>query len=74
MIPERTPAELPPVCPDEFADRMRALAKRCVFPKTGRPDFEGRHKAADELLCEALRGLGYHEGVEVFERFTKWYG
>lgn len=31
------------------------------------------HTKADELLCELLRRLGYHEVVKEFESIPKWY-
>jgi hypothetical protein len=36
-------------------------------------DTEARHIRADEVLCEALRHLGYDHLVDAFERLPKWY-
>ncbi len=51
--------------PDEFTAAMRAILKLI--------DHEEEHKAADGLLCQALRELGYGEGVDLFEASTRWY-
>jgi hypothetical protein len=52
------------VTPEEFKTRMIAL-------RTG--DEEADHARGDDLMCEALRSLGYGEGVEAFEAMEKWY-
>ena len=49
--------------PEEFADKMRALAKGA----------EGGHVDADHLMCELLRALGYGVGIDIFEKTPKWY-
>ena len=53
--------------PEEFLDAMRQI----VIDEGD--DFESSHGSADELMCKALRELGYHEGVEIFEKMEKWY-
>jgi hypothetical protein len=55
-----------PMSPDEFKSRMRWIYRSPV-------DVESAHVAADALLCEMLRSLGYGDGVAVFEGSTKWY-
>lgn len=50
--------------PEEFAERMAAL-ESC--------EAESRHMKADELMAEVLRALGYGAGMDVFDRFQKWY-
>lgn len=57
--------------PDEgvsaaYVERMAQL--RRVY------DPEVTHEAADKLLCELLRELGYAPVVEVFEALDKYYG
>jgi hypothetical protein len=32
-----------------------------------------RHEEADALLYEVLEGLGYSEGVQIFNHMEKWY-
>ena len=53
--------------PEEFATRMMEIAA------DKNDDTEHAHAEADDLLCEALRELGYEEGVDIFEGMTKWY-
>lgn len=53
--------------PDDFRAKMLALSQDF------RGDAESFHGHADTLLCEALRSLGYGEGVDIFERMEKWY-
>jgi len=55
-----------PMTPDEFSLRMKSLLRSGA-------DIEVRHLEADHLLCEALRRLGYGEGVSTFEEMDKWY-
>ena len=62
------------VTSQEFARRMKEIGG---IPIEGQErtyyDPEGGHEKADSLLCEALRDLGYGEGVEIFETLEKWY-
>lgn len=51
--------------PEQFAERMREIAEETYT--------EDRHINADNLMCDLLRGLGYGEGVDTFERMYKWY-
>lgn len=50
-----------------FADAMREIAKQAE------DDEEIGHHAADDLMCELLRELGYGEGIDIFESMPKWY-
>ena len=57
--------------PDEFEAKMRA-----IYPEDNNiiwGDKEASHGNADDLLCEALKELGYGKGVEVFKDADKWY-
>ena len=38
-----------------------------------RVDVEATHYAADQLTCELLSGLGYGDGVKVFQSARKWH-
>jgi hypothetical protein len=49
----------------EFSNKMN----KCVALQ----DEEISHIKADELMCDALRRLGYHNGVDIFESMHKWY-
>lgn len=53
--------------PEEFAERAREIVRDFGG------DEEASHWRLDKLLCEALRGLGYGEGVKTFEDSDKWY-
>ena len=50
---------------DEFEAKMADIFKN--------EDTETAHMKADELMCEALKQLGYTEGVKVFTENIKWY-
>ena len=54
-----------PLTPEKFAEKMREIFER--------RDCEMAHHAADELMCDLLRSLGYGAGVEVFENADRWY-
>jgi hypothetical protein len=36
-------------------------------------DLEVRHVEADKLMCAFLEGLGFSEGVKIFEEMERWY-
>jgi hypothetical protein len=63
--------------PDEFKEKMAALYEANARETGWMPDVPGKaeiaHKAADELLCECLRQLGYGEGVDIYKSKPKWY-
>lgn len=46
------------VSPEEFAGQMKELSLLA--------DEEERHAAMDELMCHVLIGLGYGDGVEIY--------
>lgn len=48
-----------------FANEMRRIDRN--------NDTEMAHIYADELMCQLLRKLGYSEGVDIFEKMSKWY-
>jgi hypothetical protein len=54
-----------PMTPAEFLHRMKTL------PHADNPEYA--HIEADELMCEALRSLGYGKGVDIFENMETWY-
>ena len=49
----------------EFAVRMREINDTM--------DTEFGHEVADDLMCEVLRGLGYGEGIGIYEGMDRWY-
>ena len=51
--------------PEEFTAEMLNLQDA--------KDKEDRHRAMDRLMCELLCHLGYSDGIEVFEKTSKWY-
>ena len=51
----------------EFERRMKEIDENT------RAGEEDCHRAADRLMCDALRSLGYDAGVEIFEKMGKWY-
>lgn len=36
-------------------------------------DYDSGHEAADEILCQLLKHLGYEEIVKVYYEIGKWY-
>lgn len=55
------------VTPETFAEQMRAL------DPGDRGDMERSHAAADQLMVDLLRSLGYGKAMDYFEAMTKWY-
>lgn len=53
--------------PAEFEDKMQIILRDYGN------DTEMFHRKADELMCEALKGLGYETGVKIFEKQKRWY-
>jgi len=51
--------------PEEFAKKMKDIA--------GLGDPEEKHIAADDLMRQLLRQLGYGEGVDIFKDMDIWY-
>jgi hypothetical protein len=51
--------------PEDFAERMKAIIEM--------ENAEEAHSEADKLMCDALRSLGYGEGVDAFEKADFWY-
>ena len=58
-------ADRPTLTPEEFAEKMAGIAKN--------GDEERKHVAADSIMCELLKSLGFGEGVGIFEDMDKWY-
>lgn len=52
--------------PKDFKKKMKEISLST--------DPEGAHGAADELMCQLLKELGYSEGVRIFDKMEKWYG
>jgi len=53
--------------PKEFKEKMQK-----IYPTEGY-DEEGAHGDADDLMCAALKELGYGDGVKIFENALRWY-
>lgn len=49
-------------------EAIAKLRERCYSG-----DVELDHSNADEILCEFLRGLGYFDLVEEWDKVEKWY-
>jgi len=39
----------------------------------GEGDTEANHGNADDILCEFLKGLGYENIVDEYNKIDKWY-
>ena len=50
---------------EKLCEKLRALQNNS--------DIEDAHGKADDILCEALRELGYNELVELYGEIEKWY-
>ena len=53
------------VTPKEFKTLMKKIAIE--------HDPETFHEYADDLMCTVLNGLGYEDGVKIFQDTEKWY-
>ena len=53
--------------PDEFFKEMKAIAESEKWW------VEDRRGAADALMEDQLRALGFEKGVKVFKKMEKWY-
>ena len=51
---------------NEYVEKLRKLADL--------DDPEVIHGAADDLLCDLLKKLGYDEVVKCFDELPRWYG
>ena len=51
--------------PEEFTEAMQKVARG------GDPEMD--HSKADDLLCRALRDLGYGDGIKIYEKIHKWF-
>ena len=60
----------------ELLDRLKNVTKKEYYPGSKvcpYGDREDWHVEADNILCELLDELGYHDFVEAFEEVPKWY-
>lgn len=55
------------VTPQEFKERMQKIRDQVGG------DEEIAHSAMDGLMAEVLIGLGYEEGIAIFNDQDKWY-
>ena len=56
-----------PITPAEFEDKMKEIINDNSI------DQELKHTAADDLMMEVLKSLGYEKGVQYFDAMEKWY-
>lgn len=56
-----------PMTPEKFKEEM-AMVERVY-----NDDPETMHEKMDYLMANTLRKLGYGDGVDIFDRVTKWY-
>lgn len=59
--------KLDPITPEKFKNAMDELATSSSLIGID------RHKYMNALMCELLRGLGYDDGIDIFEATRKWY-
>ena len=59
-------------CMNEIATGHEALAGR-VDKRAAEHDADQSHLAAEELMCDLLKTLGYGQGVKVFLGMYKWF-
>lgn len=53
--------------PEQFHREMERLHTKYLR------DPEAFHSRADKLMQETLKGLGYEDGVKVFNKAIRWY-
>ena len=58
--------------PAEFAEAMKDIRDYDSGYGQGY-NKEIRHVSMDSLMCNILRQLGYDEGIDIFEKTSKWY-
>lgn len=58
------------ISPEKFALEMKCIQDRNYSRQI---DNKEVHVLMDNLMCQVLRELGYHEGVTIFEKTPKYY-
>lgn len=60
---------------NNLLERLKTVTEKNYHPNSKYPlgDREDWHIEADDILCELLDCLGYHDFVEAFEQVPKWY-
>lgn len=60
---------------NELLERLKTVTEKDYWPncQNQKGDREDWHVEADNILCELLDYLGYHDFVEAFEEVPKWY-
>lgn len=61
---------------NELLERLKTVTEKEYYPNSKMfkgGDREDWHVEADNILCELLDYLGYHDFVEAFEEVPKWY-
>lgn len=61
---------------NELLERLKTVTEKEYYPNSKISKFGDRedwHVEADNILCELLGYLGYHDFVEAFEEVPKWY-
>lgn len=53
--------------PEEFAAEMEGIYERFD------DDPEFGHWHMDNCMCDLLRELGYGDGIDIFNKQSKWY-
>ena len=53
--------------PEEFASKMESIYERF------NDDPELGHATMDACMTELLRELGYGDGIDIFNKQSKWY-
>lgn len=56
---------------ERLTPRQKAIAELTAL--AGMRDIESVHSAADAVLCELLRILGYDDVVDAYEKLERWY-
>lgn len=61
---------------NELLERLKTVTEKKYYPNSRIPEYrdqEDWHFDADNILCELLDYLGYHDFVVAFEEVPKWY-
>jgi hypothetical protein len=53
--------------PEQFRDAMKEIGEKHAG------DWEVIHSEADNLICALLREMGYEEGLNIYDSWTRWY-
>lgn len=61
---------------NELLERLKTVTEKEYYPNSKKSklgDREDWHMEADNILCDLLDYLGYHDFVDAWDAIPKWY-